>query len=251
MAATDSWCVVARAGVRYSNAVEPLRVGLAFLLLGGACSGGAGAGPRPQAPDSAAPRSQFAEEDRYAPPYGKPELSRALEGERGAAAAAERAIAELEAAEPRDDVAEERLRTALADLGVRRRFLASLEACAAGGRWCPPRLDDPPWSFDPDAGRPAPLEAPLRFDLASWQKVVAELHGRACACRTIGCVDSVGAAIDQLEGRPMPAVQDDDAATVSITRARECLFRLRGKAVRASAPREAPALAPEAAPAPK
>jgi hypothetical protein len=230
--------------------VEPLRVCIAFLLLGGACSGGAGAGPHPQAPDSPAPRSQFAEEDRYVPPYGKPELSRALIAERGAEATAERVIAELEAAETGDAAAEERLRTALADLGVRRRFIASLEACEAGGRWCPPRLDDPPWSYDPDAGRPAPLEAPLRFDLASWQKVAAELHGRACACRTIGCVDSVGAALDQLEGRPMPEVQDDDAATVSITRARECLFRLRGKAVRAVAPREAPESAPASTPAP-
>ena len=34
----------------------------------------------------------------------------------------------------------------------------------------------------------------------------------------------------------MPEVQSDDAATTSITRARECLFRLRGKAPMRAAP---------------
>jgi hypothetical protein len=74
------------------------------------------------------------------------------------------------------------------------------------------------------------MTAALRFDLDSWRGLAAELHGRACACRTLACVDSVGIAIDQLETRPMPEVQSDDAATTAITRARECLFRLRGKA---------------------
>ena len=76
---------------------------------------------------------------------------------------------------------------------------------------------------------PRVAELPLRFDLESWQKVAAELHGRACACRTIACVDSMGVAIDQLEPRPMPEVRGDEVASQSITRARECLFRLRGK----------------------
>jgi hypothetical protein len=36
------------------------------------------------------------------------------------------------------------------------------------------------------------------------------------------------AAIDRLETRPMPDVQEDDTALLSIVRARECLYRLRG-----------------------
>jgi hypothetical protein len=36
-------------------------------------------------------------------------------------------------------------------------------------------------------------------------------------------------AIEQVESRPMPDVQGDETATQSITWARECLFRLRGK----------------------
>jgi hypothetical protein len=128
---------------------------------------------------------------------------------------------------------EDQLRVAAADLAVRRRFIATLEVCEAAGRWCPPRLDDPPWAFDPDPdrGRPGdpPLTASLRYDLDSWRQIAAELHGRACACRTIACVDSVGVAIDELEPRPMPAVQGDDQAAAAITRGRECLFRLRGK----------------------
>ena len=47
--------------------------------------------------------------------------------------------------------------------------------------------------------------------------------------RTLACVDSLGVAIDELEPRPMPEVQGDEAATASLTRARGCLFRLRGK----------------------
>jgi hypothetical protein len=210
--------------------VRPLPACAAFLALACACGGG-GAGPGPRAPEEPARHTDFAEEDRYVPAYGKPELSRALIAERGAEATAEQAVAALEAKDPRGPGDDDRLRVALGDLAVRRRFIATLEACEASGRWCPPRLDDPPWAYDPDPDRPAdpPLEATLRFDLASWQKVAAELHGRACACRTLACVDSVGIAIDRLEGRPMPEVQSDDAAALSITRARECLFRLRGR----------------------
>ncbi|HEX3762041.1 MAG TPA: hypothetical protein VHW23_25245 [Kofleriaceae bacterium] len=173
------------------------------------------------------------------PSYGKPELQRALITERAAEATLERRVGELEAklADPpapgaTNPALEDQLRVAIADLAVRRRFIATLEVCEAAGRWCPPRLDDPPWAFDPDPdGQPGdpPLTAPLRYDLDSWRQIAAELHGRACACRTIACVDSVGVAIDQLEPRPMPAVQGDDQAAVAITRARECLFRLRGK----------------------
>lgn len=165
------------------------------------------------------------------PSYQKGELSRTLQKERGAEAIASRIVGELEAKD-RDAAGDDQLRVATADLGVRRRFIASLERCEASGVHCPPRLDDPPWAFDPDPGKPLapPLTADLRFDLDSWRKLAAELHGRACACRTIACVDSVGVAIDQLEPRPMEQVQGDEAASLSLTRARECLFRLRGKA---------------------
>lgn len=171
---------------------------------------------------------QLAADDLFKPAYGTSELQRALITERGAEASGERLVAELEAGSGTDD----RLHVARADLAIRRRFIASLEACERTGQACPPRLDDPTWSFDPDpeGGPQAPkIDSPLRFDLESWQKVAAELHGRACACRTISCVDSMGVAIDQLEARPMAEVQGDEIASQSITRARECLFRLRGK----------------------
>ena len=170
---------------------------------------------------------QLADEVRYRPTYGKAELQRALISERGAEARGEALVGELETKDGTDD----RLRLASADLAVRRRFIASLEACEASGRYCPPRLDDPPWTFDPDPDvqQPPKLDTPLRFDLASWQKIASELHGRACACRTLACVDSMAVAIEQLEPRPMPEVQGDEAATQSIAWARECLFRLRGK----------------------
>lgn len=183
-------------------------------------------------------QSALAEEDSYKPSYGKPELQKTLVAERDAAANAARKVSELEA-KPSDVAAQDQLRVAAADLAVRRRFIATLEACDAAERWCPPRLDDPPWAFDPDPDRPAdpPTTAALGFDLESWRVLAAEIHGRACACRTIACVDSVGVAIDQLERRVSREVQGDDAATTSVTRARECLFRLRGKsAIRRPSP---------------
>jgi len=195
---------------------------LAFL----GCSGGASR-PRPAAPTDPE-LGTLADDDVFKPTYGKPELQRALIAERGAEASGERVVAELEAGSGTDD----RLRVAVADLAIRRRFIASLEACERSGQACPPRLDDPTWAFDPDpdGGPQAPkIDAPLRFDLESWQKIAAEMHGRACACRTIACVDSMGVAIDQLESRPMAEVQGDEVASQSITRARVCLFRLRGK----------------------
>jgi hypothetical protein len=178
------------------------------------------------------PHSALADEDAYKPAYGKPDLQKALIAERGAEATAERKVAELEA-RASDPAVDDQLRVATADLAVRRRFITTLEACEAAGRWCPPRLDDPPWAFDPDPDRPAapPMTATLRFDPDGWRALAAEIHGRACACRTISCVDSVGVAIDQLEARLVPQVEGDETASSSVTRARECLFRLRGKAV--------------------
>jgi hypothetical protein len=218
----------------------PVVVG--WVLAWSGCTAPAQALPPPAAPAPAA-HTTLAEEDSYKPTYGKAELSRALIAERGAEATLERRVGELEAKRDAmpgtafDPAVEDQLRVATADLAVRRRFIASLEVCESAGRWCPPRLDDPPWAYDPDPDPPAqasepPLSAPLRFDLDSWRTVAAELYGRACACRTIACVDSVGVAIDELEPRAMPAVQRDDQATADVTRARECLFRLRGRSLR-------------------
>ena len=185
----------------------------------------------PITPDQgiAATHGEFASDDAVAPSYGKAELDRALDAERATLATRERAADELAA---KDEVDGDALRVALADLAVERRFVASLEACAATGRWCPPRLDDPPWSYDvTDESAKPPLDTQVRFDVGDWRKVAAELFGRACACRTLACVDSLGVAIDRLEVRPMADVRDDDAAAAAIVHARECLFRLRGKAI--------------------
>ncbi len=195
-----------------------------------ACGGG---GPARVPDQPIGTSARLADDDQFVPTYGKPELQRALIAERGAEATGERQVREIEAlvAAGSTQAGADRLRVALVDLAVRRRFISTLEACESHGQWCPPRLDDPPWMFDPDpdaAGAP-PLEAPLRFDVESWRAVAAELHGRACACRTMGCIDSLNVAIENLEKRPMATVQGDDAASLSVTRARECLFRLRGK----------------------
>jgi hypothetical protein len=197
------------------------------VLVG--CSGAATMRPPPDEPGQPS-HSVLADDDSYQPAYSKAELQNALSAERDAAAGADRRVSDLEA-RPSDAATQDQLRVAIADLAVRRRFIATLEACEAAERWCPPRLDDPPWAFDPDPDRPAdpPTTAPLRFDIESWRALAAELHGRACACRTISCVDSVGVAIDQLERRPSTEVQGDELAAISVTRARECLFRLRGK----------------------
>ncbi|HEX3478857.1 MAG TPA: hypothetical protein VHT91_27735 [Kofleriaceae bacterium] len=228
---------------------------LASGIAGLGCPGSGAALPPPTDPEAqsaGAPHSALAAEDVAPPSYGKPELRRALISERAAEATLERRVGEIEArlADPPvpgavNPALEDQLRVVTADLAVRRRFIATLELCEAAGRWCPPRLDDPPWAFDPDPdpGQPIdpPLTATLRYDLDSWRQIASELHGRACACRTIACVDSVGVAIDVLEPRPMPAVQGDDQAAAALTRGRECLFRLRGK-------QPIPAPAPPAAP---
>lgn len=184
----------------------------------------------------------FAELEVDHPAYGKPELRDALIAERRIAAAAELHLEELQSRQP-DAAVDDAVADAAADLRVRRRFIATLEVCDAEAQGCPPRLDDPAWSYatDPQPADP-PMTATLRFDLASWRVLATELHGRACACRTQGCIDSVAAAIEQLEGRPVRQVQSDEAATTSITRARECLFRLLGKSLipvlRRAQPRE-------------
>ena len=184
------------------------------LLVATACGGSSASRV---AADTITVHTAMAPDDDFKPSYDKRELERVLGEERKAIAAAE-----ARAGDPEADPAVQR------DLAVRRRFVASLEVCAANARICPPRLDEPAWSYDDQDADPQ-LDTPLRFDLASWQKIAAELHGRACACRSLPCVESVGAAIDRLEKRPMPDVTSDDIAGISIVRARECLSRLRGK----------------------
>jgi len=170
----------------------------------------------PYAGATAAHTAELADSDDVKPTYGKADLEKALIVERGAEATNERRVADADA---KGDG--EALNTATADLHVRQRFIANLEACQATGHLCPPRLDDPP----------SPMESALRFDLADWQKLSTELHGRACACRTIACIDAMDISINELELRPMPDVIVDEPSTVEITRARECLFRLRGKSI--------------------
>jgi len=212
----------------YHTHVKPPVWACGFLIGFLACSGA----PSRQlaTPDQGiATHAQLADFDDVAPSYTKAELDTALAAERTTLAARERAAADLAA---KDDVDADALRVALADLAIERRFVASLEACAATNRWCPPRLDDPPWSYDvANEAAKLPLDAQLRFDRDDWRKITAELFGRACACRTLACVDSLGTAIDRLELRPMPDIRDDDTAAAAIVHARECLHRLRGKAI--------------------
>ena len=75
--------------------------------------------------------------DEPPPSYTKDQLEQALITERGAEAADEQHVT----ASP-DDYA------LAADLAVRRRFIESLESCQAANRHCPPRLDDPKWTWD-------------------------------------------------------------------------------------------------------
>jgi hypothetical protein len=162
------------------------------------------------------------EDDEPPPGYTKDQLEQALITERGAEATDEQHVA----ASP-DDYA------LAADLAVRRRFIESLESCQAANHHCPPRLDDPKWTWDPtsaaiDPAKP-PISSPLRFDVDSWRRIADELHGLACGCRTKTCVDALELTIQLLEARPMQDVEADDAASASITGARECLFRLRGR----------------------
>jgi hypothetical protein len=212
--------VVARLALGYLSEVG--RVALLLAL----CACKTGSAP---APSSAGDEITYhgpgnlAEDDAFKPTYDKSDLKTALTTERAAYATTEQRTKELA-----DSGDYDQLRVAQADLAVRARFITSLEVCESTGRVCPPRLDEPAWSYDPAGETDPKLDAHLRFDVASWQKVADELYGRACACRTIACIDSMFVAIERLETRPMPEVQADEAATVSITRARDCLYRLRG-----------------------
>jgi hypothetical protein len=209
--------VVARLPLGYLNQMRWLALVLAMF----GCSGSA---PTGRVTDVETPRgATYSDDDLYKPSYDQAELVRALTAERTATDAAEQRLRDLQ-----DKGDYDQLRIAGADLAVRKRFIASLAACNATGQVCPPRLDEPAWTFDLEADVDPKLDTPLRFDVASWQKLSAELHGRACACRTIACIDSMFVAIDRLEKRPMPEVQDEDIARTSIVRARECLYRLRG-----------------------
>ena len=107
--------VVARAAVGYPTGVRPVCVVVAFLA---ACSGGGGRGHTPQDPGG---HGQLAEEDRFVPSYGKPELQKALISERAAEATGERMVSELEG---KSGDTGDQLRVASADLAVRRRFIA-------------------------------------------------------------------------------------------------------------------------------
>jgi hypothetical protein len=198
------------------------RLSVFFMIA--ACGGGLPPGRTPGAGNQGIEtHGAFPEdEDAVAPSYSRTDLERALASEHSAVEADEKHVT---------DVADssEALAAALGDLAVRRRFVATLEDCSANGRHCPPRLDDPPWSYDVESAAAPRLDTPLRFDLEDWRKIADELHGRACACRTLSCVDGVTFAIDALSKRPMREVEADEAATVAVTKARECLFRLRGR----------------------
>src|SRR5687768_10586981 len=115
---------------------------LALLLALTACKSGGAAKPD----DVTSTTSGLADDDVYKPSYTKAELDEALTSERASEAAAAARVQQLE-----DGGDYDQLRIAAADLAVRRRFIASLEACHAGGMTCPPRLDEPAWSYDVEA----------------------------------------------------------------------------------------------------
>ncbi len=191
---------------------------IVLLLVLAACKHGS----TPATTEYEEPRTTLAADDEPSPSYDGAAVQKALIAERAGEARDERRVAEAEGRDP------EALSVALADLAVRRRFIRTLELCESKRRLCPPRLDDPAWPYTADSPGDPKLDAPLRFDLASWQGVTAELHGRACACRTLACLDSMEVMLARLETRPTDEVQADDAAIASITRARECMSRLRG-----------------------
>ena len=194
---------------------------LALLLAIAACK--TGSAPAGGTTDEITVHSGTLADDEYRPTYDKGDLAKALTTERAAEAIAAARVRELE---EQGDGAQ--LPTAIADLRVRRRFIDSLAACDALGMTCPPRLDETSWSYEIDGSVDPKLDTALSFDRDGWQKVSAELHGRACACRTLACVESMFVAIERLETRPKADVQTDEIASLSITRARECLYRLRG-----------------------
>ena len=192
---------------------------IVLLLVLAACKHGSS----PATTDLGEVHTTLADDSEPPPPYDTAAVQRALIAERAGEARDERLVAEAEAGDP------DKLQAALANLAVRRRFIRVLESCESKGRLCPPRLDEPAWTHAADYEGDPKLDVPLRFDVASWQKVTVELQGRACACRTVSCIDSLDVTIAKLESRPTDEVQRDDDATAAITRARECLFRLRGR----------------------
>ncbi len=190
---------------------------IVLLLVLAACKHGS----TPATTDIQDVHTTLADDTEPAPSYDTAALQKALIAERAGEARDESLVAD--ASDP------DKLRVAMADLAVRRRFIRMLELCETTQRLCPPRLDDPAWPYTADSEGDPQLEVPLRFDLASWQQVTMELHGRSCACRTLACLDSMEVAISRLETRPTSDVQADDTAVLEITLARECLARLRGK----------------------
>ncbi len=143
--------------------------------------------------------SELADDDEYKPPTARPRLDRALITERGLEAAAERIMGELEAA---GNI--EKLEAARGDLAVRRRFIATLEACAASKRKCPPRRADPPFALVID-GRATP--PPARHSAALRSRGLAEGHRWSCTVARVraarwraSMVSKV--AIAQLETQP-------------------------------------------------
>jgi len=199
-----------------------MRLLLAALFLG--CTHGSGPATQTAGDTTLTTHESLAADDEYQPTYSKADLEKALIAERAAESTGEKQVVDADR-----DGYDNAARDAAADLAVRRRFIASLEACQASGKTCPPRLDEPAWSYDIASDADPKLDAPLRFDLEDWRAVSSELFGRACACRTAACVESMEVAIGKLEARPMQDVRGDEAASQSITRARECLTRLRGK----------------------
>src|ERR1700733_14361185 len=104
------------------------------------------------------------DDDEPRPSYTKDQLERARTAGGGPEAPDEQRVP----ASP-DDAA------LAADLAVRRHFIESLESCQAANHQCPPRLDDPKWTWDPtssaiDPDKP-PISSPLRFDLDSRPKI--------------------------------------------------------------------------------
>ena len=199
--------------------VLPLLMALAACKTGGSAKG--------TGFDDVNYHTALADDDGGEPPptaYDQGDIQKALIAERGAEAKAEQHVSELEANGDPDPI-----NAAQADLVVRRRFIATLETCEATHRYCPPRLDEMTWNFTVDSDTDPKLDVPLRFDLASWQKVAGELHARACACRSVGCLDSVNEAIYRLESRPMEEVRADETASIELTRGRDCIYRLYGK----------------------
>jgi hypothetical protein len=194
----------------------------ALLIALAACSHGSGSTAMPR--ETPQPHATFTPDDEPAPPYDRDAVGKALVTERAAATRQEREVLDAEVWGDPD-----RLIAARADLAVRRRFIATLELCESEGRRCPPRLDDPPWPYAVDSEEDPKLDVPLRFDPISWHNVTAELHGRACACRTLACIESMDATLERLETRPVEDVRSDEVAAAELTGARDCLMRLRGK----------------------